>query len=186
MNAPQKNPPKKRKDSFLTTAMSLLILLPMLLLMLPTVVFMAFGMLPTFIALIIDSSTRTKIKYKWLCIGGMNFAGTLPFLFKLWFGENTFDGAISLFLEGLPLLVVYFAAAVGWLFCRCIPPIVLNIMEIADQRRVVTLREMQAKLIAKWGEEVAEGVDKNVIKRPVLTTSAPVPPAAEQAKTPSN
>lgn len=185
MNAPQKNSPKKRKDSFLTTGMTLLILLPMLLMMLPTVVFMAFGMLPTFIALVIDSNTRTKIKYKWLCIGGMNFAGTLPFLFKLWFGENTFDGAISLFLEGFPLLVVYFAAAVGWLFCRCIPPIVLNITEIADQRRVVALREMQAKLIAKWGEEVAEGVDKNTVKRPVLT-SAPVPPNPNPAKTPSN
>ena len=165
--------------------MTLLILLPMLLMMLPTVVFMAFGVLPTFIALVIDSNTRTKIKYKWLCIGGMNFAGTFPLLFKLWFGENTFDGAISLFLEGFPLLVVYFAAAVGWLFCRCIPPIVLNITEIADQRRVVALREMQAKLIAKWGEEVAEGVDKNMVKRPVLT-SAPVPPNPNPAKTPSN
>lgn len=150
---------KKLKESFLTSGLSFLILFPMLFLMLPTVVFFFLSMLPTFIALIIDTSSKTKFKYKWLCIGGLNFAGSLPFLFKLWFGSNTLDGAIDLFLGHISFLVIYLAAAVGWIFYRCIPPVVLSFMEMSDQRRVIHLRELQTKLVAKWGEEVIDGAD---------------------------
>ena len=150
---------KKIKESILTSGLSFLILFPMLFLMLPTVVFLFLSMLPTFIALIIDSTSKTKFKYKWLCVGGLNFAGALPFLFKLWFGSNTLDGAVHLFLEDIAFIVIYLAAAIGWIFYRCIPPVVLSFLEMSDQRRVVHLRELQAKLIAKWGEEVAESVE---------------------------
>lgn len=164
---------KKLKDSFLTTALSFLILFPMLILMLPTVVFFFLGMLPTFIALVIDASSKTKMKYKWLCIGGLNFAGALPFMFRLWFGSNTLDGAINLFLSNASFLVIYLAAAIGWVFYRCIPPVVLNFLEMNDQRRVVHLRELQAKLVAKWGEEVIEGADIN--KTAAVSVKKPVP-----------
>ena len=150
---------KKFKDSILTSGLSFLILFPMLFLMLPTVVFLFLSMLPTLVALIIDTSSKTKFKYKWLCIGGLNFAGALPFLFKLWFGSNTLDGAINLFLGNVSFIIIYLAAAVGWVFFRCIPPVVLSFLEMSDQRRVVHLRELQSKLIAKWGEEVIEGND---------------------------
>ena len=80
---------------------------------------------------------------------------SLPFLFKLWFGNNTWEGAVGLFLGGGAFLIIYFTALIGWGFYRCIPPVVLNFLEMNDQRRVVQLREAQAKLIAKWGEEVA-------------------------------
>ena len=74
---------KKSKDSFLTSALSFLILTPMLFLMLPTVVFFFLSMLPTLVALILTATSKTKFKYKWSCIGGLNFSGALPFLFKL-------------------------------------------------------------------------------------------------------
>ncbi len=149
------NKKKKSKDSILSAGFAFLVLLPMMYLMLPTVIFLFLSMLPTLVALIIDSTSRNKFKYKWLCIGGLNFAGSLPFLFRLWFGNNTWDGAVELFLSSLSFLVIYSAALVGWLFYRCIPSIVLSFLEMTDQRRVVNLREAQAKLIAKWGEEVA-------------------------------
>lgn len=169
---------KKIKESFLTSGLSFLILFPMFFLMLPTVVFLFLSMLPTFIALIVDTSSKTKFKYKWLCVGGLNFAGSLPFLFKLWFGSNTLDGAVHLFLEDIAFIIIYLAAGLGWIFYRCIPPVVLSFLEMSDQRRVVHLRELQAKLIAKWGEEVAEGVELkpfstanlNQPKKPVVAT----------------
>lgn len=172
---------KKLKDSFLTSGLSFLILLPMLFLMLPTVVFLFLSMLPTFIALIIDTSSKTKFKYKWLCIGGLNFAGSLPFLFKLWFGSNTLDGAINLFLGHVSFIIIYLAAAVGWIFYRCIPPVVLSFLEMSDQRRVVHLRELQTKLVAKWGEEVIEGSDAKTAVLPGRKNIIPPPPAASAA-----
>lgn len=146
---------KKSKDSILTTGFAFLILFPMMYLMLPTVIFLFLSMVPTMVALIIDVGSKAKFKYKWLCLGGLNFAGSLPFLFKLWFGNNTWDGAVSLFLGSGAFLIIYFTALIGWVFYRCIPPVVLSFLEMNDQRRVVQLREAQAKLIAKWGEEVA-------------------------------
>ena len=153
--AEKKEKSKKSKDSILTTSFALLILLPMTYLMLPTVIFLFLGMLPTLVALILDSGSKSKFKYKWLCVGGLNFAGSLPFLFRLWFGNNTWDGAVGMFINGGAFLIIYLAACVGWIFYRCIPPAVLSFLEMTDQRRVVLLREAQAKLIAKWGEEVA-------------------------------
>lgn len=188
---------KKIKDSFLTSGLSFLILFPMLFLMLPTVVFLFLSMLPTLVALIIDTSSKAKFKYKWLCIGGLNFAGALPFLFKLWFGDNSLDGAVNLFLGHVSFIVIYLAAAIGWVFYRCIPPVVLSFLEMNDQRRVVHLRELQTKLIAKWGEEVVEGADiktaavlgrKNIVPPPSAApqgASAAVPGSVD-SKTPSN
>ena len=146
---------KKSKDSFLTTGFAFLLLFPMMYMMLPTVVFMLLGMLPTLVALIIDASSKKRLKYKWLCVGGLNFSGCLPFLFRLWFGDNTWSGAVGMFLSNGCFMIIYLTAFIGWLFYRCIPPIVLNFLELSDQRRVVGLREAQAKLVAKWGEEVA-------------------------------
>lgn len=159
--------------------------------------FLFLSMLPTLVALIIDTSSKAKFKYKWLCIGGLNFAGALPFLFKLWFGSNTLDGAVNLFLGHVSFIVIYLAAAIGWIFYRCIPPVVLSFLEMNDQRRVVHLRELQTKLIAKWGEEVVEGTDiktaavlgrKNIVPPPSAApqgASAAVPGSVD-SKTPSN
>ncbi|MBO4520616.1 MAG: acyl-CoA synthetase [Alphaproteobacteria bacterium] len=153
----------KRKDSLLTTGFSFLILFPMMYLMLPTVIFLFLGMLPTLVALVVDSSSKSKLKYKWLCIGGLNFAGSLPYLFRLWFsGNNTWDGAVEMFLSGMAFFIIYLTAFIGYLLYRYIPPVVLSFLELSDQRRVVNLREAQVKLIAKWGEEVASGVAVNV------------------------
>ena len=146
---------KKAKDSVLTTGFAFLILFPMMYLMLPTVLFMLLSMLPTLVALIVDASSKKKLKYKWLCVGGLNFAGALPYLFRLWFGDNSWSGAVGLFLSNGCFLIIYFTAFIGWGFYRFIPPVVLNFLEISDQRRVVGLREAQAKLVAKWGEDVA-------------------------------
>ena len=168
---------RKKISSILTSGLSFLILCPMLFLMLPTVVFLFLSMLPTFIALIVDTSSKVKFKYKWLCVGGLNFAGALPFLFKLWFGSNTPDGALNLFLGNVAFIVIYLAAAVGWVFYRCIPPVVLSFLEMNDQRRVAHLRELQVKLVAKWGEEIIETDIKSAFLNRKNLTSLTPPPA---------
>lgn len=172
--AEEEKKPKKQKDSILTTGFAFLVLFPMMYLMLPTVIFLFLSMLPTLIALIIDSSSKSKLKYKWLCIGGLNFAGSLPFLFRLWFSNNTWDGAVGLFLSSGSFVIIYLTAFIGYIFYRCIPSVVLSFLEMTDRRRVVHLREAQAKLIAKWGEEVA-GTAAIALKKQVAEENAKKP-----------
>ena len=168
---------KKAKDSLLATSLAFTILFPMMYLMLPTVVFMFLSMLPTLVALIIDSSSRSRLKYKWLSIGGLNFAGTMPYLPRLWFGQNTWDGAVGLFLAGGSFLIIYLAAFAGWLMYRCIPPVVLAFVEMADQRRVSALREAQDRLISKWGKDVSAEADLKILKKKItMTDSSPKKP----------
>lgn len=156
---------KKTRD-FLATGFAFIILFPMMYLMLATVVFLLLAMLPTLVSLIVDSSSKDRLKYKWMSIGGLNFAGSLPFLFRLWFGNNTWDGAVGLFLSGGNFIIIYATAFIGWLFYRFIPSIVLSFLEMTDQRRVVSLREAQEKLVARWGEEVTASAAPVVKKAP--------------------
>jgi len=165
---------RKTKDSLLAISMAFLIMFPLMYLMLPTVVFVFLSMLPTLVSLIVDTSSRSKLKYKWLCIGGLNFAGTIPFLSRLWFGQNTWDGAVGMFLSGGNFMIIYLAAFAGWVLYRCIPPVVLGFLEMADQRRVGILREAQSRLIDKWGKDVAAEADLKVLKKKTVT--------AEEAK----
>ena len=161
---------KKPKDSVFATSMIFTLLFPMMYLMLPTVVFMFLSMLPTLIFLIVDTSSRSRLRYKWLCIGGLNFSGTMPFLPRLWFGQNTWDGAVGLFLSGGCFLIIYLAAFAGWVLYRCIPPVVLAFIEMADQRRVAALREAQERLIEKWGKDVAVEADLKILKKKLPAT----------------
>ncbi len=146
---------KKSNEIFFASALSFLILFPMLFWMLPTFVFFCFSMLPTFIVLITEIHSKTKLKYKWLCVGGLNFAGALPFLFQLWFDNNTLQEAVTIFFCNTAFVMIYCSALVGWFFYRFIPAIVSVFLEMSDQRRLVYLQELQTKLIAKWGKEVS-------------------------------
>lgn len=148
---------KRSQVSFAGPAVSFLILFLMFLLMLPTTVFLFLAMLPTLVSMFADNRQEGghKHKYKWLCIGGMNVAGALPFLFGMWFGDNSLDAAVGLFMQPSTVIVAYGAAGIGWVFYRCIPLLVLHFLELADQRKVITLKERQKKLIEKWGAEIA-------------------------------
>ena len=59
---------------------------------LPTVIVVVFTMLPTLAAYF---SERGPHRYAWLCVGGLNFSGVVPFLFGLWFKVDTLDAAFG-------------------------------------------------------------------------------------------
>lgn len=147
---------RRQQVSFAGPAVSFLILFLMFLLMLPTTFFLFLAMLPTLVSMFADNRQEGghKYKYKWLCVGGLNIAGALPFLFRMWFGDNSLDAAIGMFMQVSTVVVVYGAAGVGWVFYRCIPLLVLHFLELSDQRKVITLKERQKKLIEKWGHEI--------------------------------
>lgn len=120
---------------------------------LPTVVLLFFTTLPTLAAW---ASEKGPHKYAWLCVGGLNFAGVIPYLFQLWFGVHTMDESFDMLADAGVLLWAYGCAGVGWLLYLGTPPLVSSWLAFTTERRVSALKAAQKKLVDEWGDEVAK------------------------------
>jgi hypothetical protein len=120
---------------------------------LPTVVLVFVTMLPTFVAWATEKGPH---KYAFLCVGGINFAGVVPYLFTLWFGVHTLDEALHMLTDAGVLMVAYGCAGAGWLVYTAMPPMVASYLAMTSQGRVGNLKSVQKKLIDDWGDDVAK------------------------------
>lgn len=118
---------------------------------LPTLLLLFVGMLPTLVAVVAE---RGVSRYAWIAVGGLNFSGLAPWLFKLWFGNHTMAFAIDQILGITMLLAAYGAAAGGWLLYMCVPPAVQAVLSITSHRRRGVLVGAQKKLEEEWGQGV--------------------------------
>ncbi|MGH6662519.1 MAG: acyl-CoA synthetase [Rhodospirillales bacterium] len=130
----------------------LLCLVALLVISLPTVLLLLFGMLPTIVAWVID---RSQQKYATFCVCGMNFSGVFPFLSDVWFKDHSTDAAVRILTNVFDLTVIYGAAAFGWMMFIAVPPVITQFISAMLQKRVATLREQQQKIIEEWGEGVS-------------------------------
>lgn len=130
----------------------LLCLVALLVISLPTVLLLLFGMLPTIVAWVID---RSQQKYATFCVCGMNFSGVFPFLSDVWFKDHSTDAAVRILTNVFDLMVIYGAAAFGWMMFIAVPPVITQFISAMLQKRVATLREQQQKIIEEWGEGVS-------------------------------
>lgn len=122
----------------------------------PTVIVLFFGLLPTLVAYIID---RSKGKAATFCVGGVNFVGVFPYIISLWTERNTVDAAMAIVSDLFVMLVMYSAAAFGWLLFLAMPTVVSSFVLVLQQRKVAQLRAEQKELIEEWGPEVAALVE---------------------------
>jgi hypothetical protein len=129
----------------------ILLFIPVALFTIPTWIVIFFGLMPTMVALIID---RSRYRYAWIAVGGLNFAGTAPYLVDMWFGQHNIGAAINILTDPFKLIVMYGAAGMGWALCMAFPPIVGAFIDVAAQRKIASLRGDQQKLISLWGKEV--------------------------------
>lgn len=118
-----------------------------------TVLMLFFGLMPSFVALIID---RGEGKNAMFCVLGLNFSGLFPFMSDVWFGDHSIDGATNVMTDVFSLLVIYGAAGFGWMLYMALPPVVTSFLSVMSTRRVELLRETQAEIVVEWGEGVAE------------------------------
>ena len=119
---------------------------------LPTALMLTLALMPTFCALVV---ARSQGYYSALSIGALNIAGTWPFLLKLWLTGHTIANAMTIIINPYAWLMIYGAAAVGWVLCQWFPLFVSSFMSMFSARRVKELERMQKKLIEEWGPEVA-------------------------------
>lgn len=122
----------------------------------PTMIVVFFGMLPTLVAYIIDRSSQKSATF---CVGSINFIGVFPYVMDLWFDLNTIDAALNFVTDLFAMLVMYSAAAFGWLLFMTMPTVVASFVTVLQQRKVAQLRGEQKKLIEEWGGEVAALVE---------------------------
>ena len=130
-----------------------IVFLLLLIFSLPTVLLLLFGMLPAIVAYIIDPS---KHKTSTICVGAMNFAGVFPYLLGLWTGIHSIAVALGILTDVLALMVMYSAAAAGWMVFVAVPPVVGVLLNVMDGRRIAALRARQKRIIKEWGKDVDE------------------------------
>jgi len=118
---------------------------------LPTTTLLAVAMAPTLGAFIGDTTPR---RYLTKCVAGMNLAGTIPFLHKLWTTSHDMATAIALVTDLYVWLSMYSAAAVGWLLFLGFPGVVAMVRALNARRRIYMLREQQKSLINEWGDTI--------------------------------
>ena len=152
----------------------LIVAISLFVIALPTMIIVLFGMLPSMVALIID---RTKGKSAAFTVSAVNFIGVFPYIMDLWKGGNSFDQAINM-LDIFTMLIMYSAAAMGWLLFMSAPAVISSFVMVLQQRKIANLRKQQKTLIEEWGPDVAaltEGFDDTGSKAPheLHVTSSP-------------
>ena len=149
--APRPAPGASRRSSsqILWFTVIVALLLPWIL---PSMIVVLVGMVPSIVTLVVDRSPR---KYGTLTIAALNFAGVLPYLVKLWAKSQNLENALNIVVDVFALMVMYGAAGFGWMLFLTIPTFVASIFVVVSQRRIAVLRENQRKILEEWGESVA-------------------------------
>ena len=130
---------------------------------LPTAMVLAVGLVPTIVALIVDI---TPGRYLTRCVVGLNIAGISPFMHKLWTGGNDMMTAVGIVTDSVAWLVIYGAAAMGWLLFMGFPGTVAVFQTLNAKRRIYMMQEKQKSLLEEWGDSIrspAETAENDVI-----------------------
>lgn len=148
----KKTPKKKsvqRKGSWSLQILLIFMLLAAIV-FLPTTMLILFGMLPTVVAVVIDRQGGTRA----ITVGSMNLAGCFPFLLDLWTKSHTNEYAVSLITDPRTIIVIYAAAAIGYLIDWALSGIVATIMMQRATLRLAAIRKRQEQMVVRWGKEV--------------------------------
>lgn len=142
----------RRKSAFgLKAVLYLFVFFGILISALPTATVLAVGLVPTVVALIVD---MTPGRYLTRCVIGLNIAGISPFMHTLWTGGNNMMTAVGIVTDALAWLVIYGAAAMGWLLFMGFPGTVAVFQTLNAKRRIYVLQEKQKLLIEEWGDSI--------------------------------
>ena len=145
-----------------------IILLLVLYLSLPTVVLLAFGLIPSLVAYILDRTPQKNATY---CVASLNIAGVFPFLMDLWRGSHEVGQVVTILTDVFTLLLMYGAAAFGWMVYMSVPPVIAAFRAVMEQHRLTQLKDIQRQLIEEWGEEVSGSATEPPSPRPTRRRS---------------
>ena len=117
----------------------------------PTTAILLVGMLPTFVAYLVDNSLE---KNKTFTIGAMNFAGCFYYLLMLWRGENTLPVSLNYLENPQTIIVIYSVAAMGYLINYIVTVGVSSVLVTKSKMRIERIDKEKQALKDRWGEKV--------------------------------
>jgi hypothetical protein len=123
-----------------------LVALPLCLIVLP-------GMVPTLAAFLVD---RRQPRYLGYAVAVMNFAGVAPFLLIVAKSGMTLTNAAQKLADPLTWLVMYGAAAGGWLIYSAMIPLARICIETQSGQRRRQLEAAAKAIRQEWGEDVGK------------------------------
>jgi len=88
----------------------------------------------------------------------MNLAGCSPFLLDLWMKGHNFEKSFSILSDPMAVVVMYAAAAVGYLIDWAMVGLIENILYQKGLARQKSIKKTQGDLIERWGPEVTGDV----------------------------
>ncbi len=150
---------KKRKKAGWRGNLLVTIMFISSIIFLPTTVLLFVGMLPTIVVGIVD---RTKERVRALTIGFMNFSGCFPYWLDLVSTDHTPEAAFKIITQPSTIVVMYMAAAIGYLIEWAMTGIVSNVLVQRGYRRLENIDDQKEKLIKRWGSEVTGEVPLDI------------------------
>ncbi len=127
---------------------------------LPTAILLIVGLVPTLAAFIID---RTPGKFLMKCVAGMNVAGLLPWIYKLWMNGHDMVTAMDMSTDIFMWFSIYAASGMGWALFLGLPSAVAMSRVLNAKRRIYVLRERQKALFGEWGECILPPSDQRML-----------------------
>ena len=140
----------KKKISFKFLVFSVLFI-ALLILFLPTAFLLAVGLLPTFVAAVVDHEPG---KNKTFTIGAMNFAGCFPYLLQVWMTSDSMEKALILLTEPNTIIVMYGAAALGYAINTLVTMGISFLLVQRSQLRLQKIETEKKALEERWGVKV--------------------------------
>lgn len=117
--------------------------------MLPAVIVIFIGMLPTLTVLITDIKNTNKL----IIVGGFNLSGVFMYILNV-ANNFTIDHAFFLICNIFNLIVMFGSAAIGLIIYCELPNFFTFISKISAQKRLKTIDAKLEKLAEDWGTEI--------------------------------
>lgn len=140
----------------------LLLLIPLAMVFLPTTAVVTTGMIPTLVALVIDSSPR---RYLTVAVGGLNLIGSCYFLHLLWAQPQGVSAVLSVLGSSYGWLCSLTGAGCGWLLFLGMPTIIRSIAATQAKIRLFRLNREMEQMVKDWGPAVAHLSDASEKKK---------------------
>lgn len=150
-NKKKKNSKAKKKSLSFSAWTLILISIITAMVFFSSTVLLIVGLLPTMMAAVYVSDGQ---KNKVLTIGALNFAGCFPFLMMIWTATDRMGKALELLSDPVTTVVMYSAAAAGYILNFGVTKVVKNVMILGANKKIQSLEKEKETLEERWGREV--------------------------------
>ena len=142
---------------------------------------LAIGMVPSLVAVLID---RTRNKNAARTVAYINFVGCLPWLMDYWLVGGGIERVLNIVSDPYALLIMYTAAAAGWMLYFALRPVVSAYLGVAAEIKEVQLKLRQSQIVDVWGATVREEAEASDLldQVPAGDRESPPAPAAQAAE----